>query len=136
MHGQYARFVISFFNSIVSALAGVFFYFVLLGIRKSKIISFYSTFLYSFGCIIFPYTGTFFSEPLCTLFVILSFLFIIKNERVSEKNLQIRKNYFYSGLFMGLAIATHITAVFPFPFTICLFLVKDIKKNLILVVSC
>ena len=116
MHGQYTRFVVSFLNSIISAISGVFFYFVLLSITKSKIISFYTTFLYSFGCIIFPYTGTFFSEPLCTLFVILSFLFIVKNETENEKNPKINHNYFVSGLFLGLAIATHITAVLSVPF--------------------
>ena len=116
MRGQYERFVISFFNSIISAIAGVFYYFVLLAITKSKIISVYTTFLYSFGCIIFPYTGTFFSEPLCTLFIILSFLFIIKNERANEELPKINHNYFYSGFFLGLAIATHITAVLSVPF--------------------
>ena len=129
MKGQYARFVVSFFNSIISAIAGVFYYFVLLSITKSKIISFYTTFLYSFGCIIFPYTGTFFSEPLCTLFVILSLLFILKNETENEKNPKINHNYFYSGLFVGLAITTHITAVLSVPFYYMFILGQRYKEK-------
>lgn len=116
LNGQYVRFIVSFFNSFIGALSAVFFYYVLLGITKSKIISFYTAFLYSFGSLIFSYTGTFFSEPLCTMFMILSFLFIIKNETTYEKIRYTGKNYFYSGLFLGLAIATHISAVLSVPF--------------------
>ncbi len=129
MEGQYVRFIASFFNSIIGALSGVFFYFVLLRLTRSKIIGLYSTFIYSFGSLIFPYTGTFFSEPLCTMFMILSFLFIIKNETLYEKVPHTGKNYFYSGLFLGLAIVTHISAVLSVPFYYAFILGQTTKEK-------
>src|SRR5690606_7465410 len=75
-----ARFIVSFPSSIIGALAGACLYFILIRLTKSEIVSLLTTFLVSFGTLFFPYTGTFFSEPLCTLFMIISFLFIIKNE--------------------------------------------------------
>ncbi len=125
MNGQYVRFITSFFNSVIGAIAGLFFYFVLVEITKSKVTSFVTTFLFSFGSLLFPYTGTFFSEPLCTLFIIISFLFIVKNETPGRYNY---RNYFYSGLFLGLAITTHISAVLSVPFYF-MFILGQVTKD-------
>jgi len=132
LDGQFERFIVSFFNVMVSALSALFFYFVLLRVTESRIVSFYTTFLYSLGSLIFAYTGTFFSEPLCTLFIIISFLFIIKNERVQQKSKHENQNYFYSGLFLGLAIITHISAVLSVPFYFMFILGQKNKNKLIL----
>ena len=125
MNGQYVRFITSFFNSVIGAIAGLFFYFVLVEITKSKVTSFVTTFLFSFGPLLFPYTGTFFSEPLCTLFIIISFLFIVKNETPGRYNY---RNYFYSGLFLGLAITTHISAILSVPFYF-MFILGQVTKD-------
>ncbi|MCK7525375.1 MAG: glycosyltransferase family 39 protein, partial [Ignavibacteriales bacterium] len=85
-----------------------------LRITQSVTVSFYTTFIYTFGSLILSYTGTF--EPLCTLFIILSFLFMFKNEENEKPNKQELKNYFYSGIFLGLAITSHISAVLSVPF--------------------
>jgi len=128
MNGHYVRFIVSFLNSIIGALAGVFLYFILIRLTKSEIVSLLTTFLFSFGTLFFPYTGTFFSEPLCTLFMIISFLFIIKNESGnSVKN--IYRNYFFSGLFLGLATATHISAVLSIPFYYLIILGQKTKDK-------
>ncbi|MCJ7648735.1 MAG: hypothetical protein MUP85_08995 [Candidatus Lokiarchaeota archaeon] len=126
--GHFERFIVSFFNVLVGAFSGVFLYLVLLKITESYSISFYTTFVYSFGSLIFSYTGTFFSEPLCTLFVILSFLFILKNEKDYQSIKYENKNYFYSGLFLGLAITTHISALLSVPFYY-LFILGQKSKN-------
>ena len=126
--GHFERFIVSFFNVLVGAFSGVFLYLVLLKITESYSISFYTTFIYSFGSLIFSYTGTFFSEPLCTLFVILSFLFILRNEKNYQSTKYENKNYFYSGLFLGLAITTHISALLSVPFYY-LFILGQKSKN-------
>ena len=116
MNGQYIRFIVSFFNSFIGAISGVLFYYLILMFTRSKMIGFFVAFIYSFGSMIFSYTGTFFSEPLCTLFIIISFLFIIKNETGVDDVKKSYRNYFFSGLFLGLAIVTHISAVLSVPF--------------------
>lgn len=116
LNGHFERFIVSFFNVIVGALSGLFFFYLILRITQSVTVSFYTTFIYSFGSLIFSYTGTFFSEPLCALFIILSFLFMFKNEENEKSNKQKLKNYFYSGIFLGLAITSHISAVLSVPF--------------------
>ena len=130
MEGQYIRYIVSFFNVLIGALSGVFLYFLLFELTKSRVVSFYSTFVYSFGSLIFSYTGTFFSEPLCTLFIILSFLFIIKNETQNSSVKYAHRNYFYSGLFLGLAITAHISAVLSVPFFLMFILGQICKEKL------
>lgn len=128
MRGQYIRFIVSFFNPIVGALSGIFLYLVLVSITRSKIISFFTTFIYSFGSLVFPYSGTFFSEPLCTMFIILSLLFIVKNEDPPKSATYVNRNYFYSGTFLGLAIVTHISAVLSVPFYY-IFIMGQVTKD-------
>ncbi|KAB2844463.1 MAG: DUF4835 family protein, partial [Ignavibacterium sp.] len=100
--GHYERFIVSFFNVIVGAFSGIFFFYLILSFTKSDWISFYTAVIYSFGSLIFSYTGTFFSEPLCTLFIIISFLFIIKNETDEKTIRQKFRNYFYEYHRLGL----------------------------------
>ncbi len=114
--GHYERFIVSFFNVFIGALSGVFFFYLMLGFVKSNWVSFYITVIYSFGSLIFSYTGTFFSEPLCTLFIIISFLFIANNEDDKQQSNKELRNYFFSGLFLGLAVTAHISAVLSVPF--------------------
>jgi len=128
--GHYERFIVSFFNVIVGALSSVFFFYLILSFTKSNWISFYTTFIYSFGSFIFSYTGTFLSEPLCTLFIIISFLFIIKNETDEKTKKQKLRNYFCSGLFLGLAITSHISAVLSIPFYYMFLLGQESKVKL------
>ncbi|HOJ08937.1 MAG: phospholipid carrier-dependent glycosyltransferase [Ignavibacteriae bacterium] len=128
--GHYERFIASFFNVIVGALSGIFFFYLILSFTKSNWISLYTTFIYSFGSLIFSYTGTFFSEPLCTLFIIISFLFVVKNETDEKTKKQKFRNYFYSGLFLGLAITTHISAVITLPFYYMFLLGQESKVKL------
>ena len=129
LSGQFERFIVSFFNVIVGAFSALFLYFILLRITESKTISFYTTLVYSFGSLIFSYIGTFFSEPLCTLFIILSFLFIIKNEKVQQISKIKNQNYLYSGLFLGLAITSHISAVLSVPFYYMFMLGQKFKNK-------
>jgi hypothetical protein len=59
-----------------------------------------------------PYAGTFFSEPLATLFVILSVFFLVWNDL--DKRTSIRQQYFSvlsAGIFLGMAVTVHISAI-------------------------
>jgi len=61
--------------------------------------------------------------------MILSFLFITKNETLYEKVSYTGKNYFYSGLFLGLAIVTHISVVLSVPFFYTFILGQNTKEK-------
>ncbi len=131
LDGHFERFVISFFNILISSIGAVLFYLLLFRITKSNILSLFISLIYSFGSLIFIYTMDFYSEPLCTLFIIASFLFIIKNEEnVLDKEKS--KNYFFSGLLLGLAITTHITAVLSVPFFFMFILGQESKDKLVI----
>ena len=129
-NGHYERFIVSFFNVFVGALSGVLFFYLILNLTKSTWISFYTTFIYSFGSLIFSYTGSFLSEPLCTLLIIISFLFIINNETEGKSKNEKFRNYFYSGLFLGLAITSHISAVLSIPFYYMFLLGQESKVKI------
>ena len=130
IEGHYVRFVVSFFNSIIGALTAVFLFYTLFIFSESRYLSFLVTFIYSFGSLIFPYTGTFFSEPLCAMFMILSFLYIAKNEKTQPEQRLIKTYYFFSGLFLGLAITAHISAVLSVPFYYMFLLGSKLNKKL------
>ena len=57
LNGHFERFIVSFFNVIIGALSGVFLYFVFMKITESSSVSIYTTFIYSFGSLIFSYTA-------------------------------------------------------------------------------
>jgi hypothetical protein len=67
-----------------------------------------------------PYAGTFFSEPLGTLLVMLSLYCLVGNETDAKKDVWSRRRHWsriaFSGLALGLAVATHITAILFAPF--------------------
>ena len=111
------RFITSIFNVIVSALCVSFFYLLIWALTRSPLATWCTSILFAFGSLNFPYAGTFFSEPLATLFVILSFSCLVWNEMyiaISVK--QKHFNILCAGVFLGIATTVHITAALYTPF--------------------
>jgi len=110
------RFLASPFNAIISALGSVIFFFILSRLGYSPAVSTPVTYLYAFGTLAWPYSGTFFSEPLATLMVLLSFFLLIPAPN-QEKGIPADPvALIFSGLALGAGTATHITAILFFPF--------------------
>jgi hypothetical protein len=111
------RFLVSFSNAVVSA-AGVLVFWLILARMVSAVSAGMVTILYAFGTLAWPYAGTFFSEPLATLFVLLAFYGLIRYDPhfphriVTNSSLGI----LLAGMSLGLAVATHITAILFAPF--------------------
>ena len=105
------------FNPFVSSLCVFVFYLLVRALTQSDLSARLTTILFSFGTLMLPYSGTFFSEPLATFFVMLSLHFLIKNS-VSSDPFRRRHavNVTASGLSLGLATATHLTAILYVPF--------------------
>jgi hypothetical protein len=112
------RMLSAIYNVLVSAFGVFVFWKILLLLTKSIPSSFLVSVIYAFATHVWPYSGTFFSEPLATLMVLLSFLYLLKSDEVSVETQGLRgyRPVFWSGILMGLAIVAHITAALYAPF--------------------
>jgi hypothetical protein len=104
---------VSFFNSVVTALAVVVFHSILLRVGLSGLVGLAISLLYAFGTLAWPYAGTHFGEPLATLFALLSFLFLIDD--TASHSPPSPPRLAASGLCIGLAVAAHVTAALFVP---------------------
>lgn len=121
------RFLASVFNVIVTALSVLVFWHILLLLTGSIPASFLVSILYAVGTHAWVYAGTYFSEPLATLLVLLSFLYLVKSDQLSEPEAG-KSNYrpvFLCGVWLGLAITAHITAALYAPFFALYYIWKD-----------
>ncbi|MCX8009573.1 MAG: phospholipid carrier-dependent glycosyltransferase, partial [Ignavibacteria bacterium] len=109
------RFLVSFFNSIVSAFIVYIFWLIMLAFGISKLSAFIVSLLLGLGTIVWHYATTFFSEPLALLFVLISFYLLIKNDERFNQEIKL-KQIFYSGIFLGLSISTHVSSILFAPF--------------------
>ncbi len=143
------RFIVSFFNVLVSTLTVSVFWLIMWSLLRHTFSAFAAASVFAFGTLLWPYSGTFFSEPLATLFVLLSFYLLVIRERAvsasaqektalnapgnpgkddqKDKNKikvsflrkllrQINNKFLWAGIFLGVAIAAHLTAVLFVPF--------------------
>lgn len=111
------RTVTGLFNSIVSALLVLIFFLISKNLTNSESASYLSSLIFALGTLVFPYSGTFFSEPLALLFMLLSLLYLIKQYMTKshiERELYI--SLMLSGLFLGLSVFTHLSAILFAPF--------------------
>jgi hypothetical protein len=109
-HGD--RFVASYLNVLAGAL-GVWVFFLIARRLSSNVAAALAvTALYAFGTLAWPYAGFCFSEPLATLFVLLSLLGLLHgDDGRSTPWVAVA-----SGLALGCAVATHVTAILFAPF--------------------
>ena len=79
-------------------------------------------FLAAFGTLLLPYSGTFFSEPLALLFSLLAFGFsagrrpVVREAGAGPIRVGPGVAALLAGLFLGLATATHLSAILFLPF--------------------
>jgi hypothetical protein len=113
-----SRFIVSFFNVLVSALCVSFFFLVAERMLRSPGAAAAAAGLYAFGTLAWHYSGTMFSEPLAVLFVLVSFYFIVLlDERFGGGAARITPLFIsLSGLCLGIAAATHMTSLLFLPF--------------------
>jgi hypothetical protein len=104
-----SRFIVSFFNVVVSALCVSVLFLTARRLLRSEGAAAAVAGLYAFGTLAWPYSGTMFSEPLATLFVLVSFYLLVLARPCSL-------HFALSGLALGLATATHVTAILFLPF--------------------
>ncbi len=111
-----ARWPAAWFNVLVSALCVWVFYRLAYLLTRHAPVSLSLAALLAFGTPLWIYSGTFFSEPLAVLLLLLSLLHLIQPYESADRADSARLRALASGLFLGLAVLTHITAVLFAPF--------------------
>jgi hypothetical protein len=99
------------FNVVVTTLLVLAFFFLTLRLTGSNVASLLSSVLFGFGTLVWPYSGTFFSEPLAMLFLVLSLLPLIGPGAGPRWWTML-----LSGLSLGLAVSAHLSALLFVPF--------------------
>ena len=109
------RYIASWFDVLVSVLGVMVLYAILLRMTGSRNASFVTALIYACGTMAWSYAGSFFSEPLALLFVLMSFQALVAQDAdFSEPRSPLLS--LLAGISLGLACSTHLTAVLFFPF--------------------
>jgi hypothetical protein len=111
------RYIASHLNPILGATCVLLFFLILrVMVRPAAALS--VTTLYAVGTLVWHYAGTFLSEHLTTLLLLLAFyLLVARDPRFgSHRGNPSAAHLFGSGLLLALAFATHITTLFFAPF--------------------
>jgi len=111
------RLVCASFNVVVGALGAVVFFLILWQLTGALAGPLAGTAFFAAGSLFWPYTGTYFSEPLAMLFVLLSFhglaRIVTRGDREAPPS---PRRAARAGLALGLGVATHLTAALFIPF--------------------
>lgn len=112
------RFIVSFFNALVAAFCVAVFWLTARMMVRSTIAALLGTMLFGAGTMLWPYAGTFFSEPLATLCLLLSFHQLVAADPFfgPDRNGARRRRFVLAGVCLGLAVAAHLTAILFLPF--------------------
>ncbi|MDZ7722091.1 MAG: hypothetical protein U5R06_04500 [candidate division KSB1 bacterium] len=118
------RFWVCLFYVFVSSASVIVFLKIMIFFTASRLILYLIGNMFAFGTLVFAYALTFFSEPLALLFVLLSFLQLLRYSTAFKPN----RTLLAAGLFLGLAVATHISAILFAPFFLVIPLIKQEKE--------
>ncbi len=108
------RFLVMFFNVLVTATCVFVLMLLLLRLGTSLAAVGVTGSLYAFGTLAWPYAETFFSEPLATLLSVSAFLLLVPKTSSVEPSVS-HRHLAVSGALLGLAIGTHLTSVLFVP---------------------
>ena len=115
------RLVCASFNVVVGALCVVVFFFILGRLTGSRAGALAATAFFAAGSLFWPYTGTYFSEPLAILFVLLSFHWLAGLVAAGDMAAPPSpRRAGLAGLGLGLGVATHLTAALFIPFFVAI----------------
>jgi len=123
------RFIISFFNVLVTSITVVLFFLLMKRLTKSVLSAAWVALLFGFGTLMLPYSGTFLSEPLATLLLTGSLWNMLYGESCDRcGKIRFVTTILLSGLLLGLATTVHITAILFVPFFFIYVVYLSFKK--------
>ena len=122
-------FVAILFNPLMTALTVAVFWSIVELLTGSRAVAGMTSFLFALGSLAWPYSGTFFSEPLATLFALLSFRMLLHAESIevgsvgreripdsSSKRSNSGLTLAGAGASLGVAVLVHVSAILFVPF--------------------
>lgn len=136
------RFVVSFLTSLISAASVWIFFLLSRRLYGSPGIAVVLAGLFGFATLHWPYSSTFFSEPLAMLMVLMSLLLVIDLESAGTSS---RRRLVAAGLFLGSGAATHLSAILFIPFLLLYVVVAGrsseaptsaVRRGLLFAVGC
>ena len=117
------RFLTSFYETFIGALAALVFYRLLRRLKISPQVGLVTSILFGAGSLFSSYIGVMFTEPLSVLLVLSSLLFAVGTDGRRPSNELVA-----SGILLGLGVATHITVMLFIP-SFILYLYFDSGKD-------
>lgn len=105
--GEARRWIASALNALLHAATVSAFYLLILRLTRCSRAALLTAVLFGWCSLALPYSGDTFSETLATLFVVLSLYSLAASSGISAA---------LGGLWLGLAITTHLTAILAVPF--------------------
>ena len=111
------RFLVSFLIPLVASLVVVLQFLIIRRLTGNPVAAFITALLLALATPLWHYSGTMFAEPLAMVFVLLSFYLISPRRDLNTFPVSGKATRFLgSGLLLGLAFTTHITAILMTPF--------------------
>lgn len=110
------RWVAAQFNIAVSTATVVLFYLLACRMAGSVAAALLAAIVFAFGTLVWPYAGTFFSEPLASLCALAGFGALVANDVRFGSAVPTVRRTALAGAALGGAVLTHITAVLLAPF--------------------
>lgn len=121
--GYATMFAVSLFNAAVTALTCLLIFLFGQKLGYSTKVSIFLSLIYGLGTMAWPYAKEFFSEPLAGLFILFA-VFSAYCHKIERSNTWL----FLSGLAIGMAMATRLTAVILVPI-LGLYILLNILKE-------
>ena len=115
-NNQGVRWVAAQLNIVISALTVVLFYLTAFRLAGNPAPALFAALIYGFGTLVWPYSGTFFSEPLATLFGLAAFYLLLINDPSFGTTSSGVMKTLLAGACLGIATATHLSAILFTPF--------------------
>ncbi len=106
------RAITALLNPVISSICVLIFFLLMYEVTGSDISALITSIVFAFGTLLLPYSGTFFSECLATLFLTSSLYVLIREKGNDIPYITLA----FSGLLMGFAAFTHLTAILFAPF--------------------
>lgn len=125
---QGVRWVAAQLNVVISALTIVLFYLTACRLAGNAAPALISALIYGFGTLAWPYSGTFFSEPLATFFGLAALYFLLRNDPALGSSRTDLMQPLLAGVCIGAATSVHLSAILFVPFFF-LYALYPYKRN-------